>query len=242
MVDAFDDYILDLHSFVADVRQREPNRPIFLFGHSMGGAIATLYAETRDPDLAGLVLSAPALRHHVGDVDHAFLDLTSALFPYVGVLSLEEHDFTRDPAVLSDLQHDPLIHHDAGPARTAAELLSAIGHIREWLDGIHVPVLVIHGDADRVTMPEGSEDLIAGARSTPDRTIWRCEGLYHDLLHEPEHGALADAIFGWLESRRQGARPWLHAAPPDPCRDATPVSIIPPAPAAPPPTEASPTP
>ena len=232
MVDEFDDYIVDLHSFIADVRQREPGRPIYLFGHSMGGAIATLYAETRDPQLAGLVLSAPALRHQVGDFDHAFLDLTSALFPYTGVLSLVEEHFTRDPEALAAMQHDPLIHHESGPARTAAELLSAIGRIRGWFDGIHVPVLVIHGDADRVTMPEGSEDLIAGARSTPDRTIWRCEGLYHDLLHEPEHGALTDAIVGWLESRREGPRAWLHATPPAPCRDATPVSVIPPAPTA----------
>ncbi len=238
MVDAFDDYVIDLASFVAEVRQREPGRPIFLFGHSMGGAIATLYTETRDPQLAGLVLSAPALRHHVDDVQHAFLDLSSVLFPYVGLLSLEEHDFTRDPDVLGAMEHDPLIHHESGPARTAAELLSAIGRIRGWFDGLRVPVLVIHGDADRVTMPEGSVDLIAGATGTPDRTIWRCEGLFHDLLHEPEHGALSDAIVGWLESRIAGPRPWLHAAPPDPCRDATPAELIPPAPA--PPSSATP--
>jgi len=227
---SFDDYLADLGIFMKRVREKEPGATPFLFGHSMGGAIATLYAETRDPQLAGLVLSAPALRHQVGDVDHAFLDLTSALFPYTGVLSLVEEDFTRDPEALAAMQHDPLIHHESGPARTAAELLSAIGRIRGWFDGIHVPVLVIHGDSDRVTMPEGSEDLIAGARSTPDRTIWRCEGLYHDLLHEPEHGALTDAIVGWLESRREGPRAWLHATPPAPCRDATPVSVIPPAP------------
>ena len=122
MVDSFDDYVADLATFVTDVRTREPNEPLFLFGHSMGGAIATLYAETRDPQLAGLVLSAPALRHHVGDFDHAFLDLFSAVAPYAGVLSLEEPAFTRDPAALAEMQHDPLIHHESGPARTAAEL------------------------------------------------------------------------------------------------------------------------
>jgi len=233
MVDSFDDYVIDLASFVADVRQREPGRPIYLFGHSMGGAIATLYTETRDPQIAGLVLSAPALRHHVGDFDHAFLDLSSVMFPYVGLLALEETDFTRDPEALAEMHHDPLVHHESGPARTAAELLSAIGRIRGWFDGIRVPMLVIHGDADRVTMPEGSEDLMSGATSSPDRTIWRCEGLYHDLLHEPEHGALTDAIVGWLESRQQGPRPWLHSAPPDPCRDATPAALIPGAPATP---------
>lgn len=231
MVDAFDDYVTDLASFVDDVREREPGRPVFLMGHSMGGAIATLYTETRDPHIAGLVLSAPALRHHVDDVQHAFLDLSSVLFPYVALLSLDEHDFTRDPDTLAAMQRDPLIHHESGPARTAAELLSAIGRIRGWRDGIHVPLLVVHGDADRVTMPEGSADLIDGATGAPDRTLWRCEGMVHDLLHEPERGALTDAIVGWLQARMAGPRAWLHAAPPDPCRDATPVGLIPAAPA-----------
>jgi alpha-beta hydrolase superfamily lysophospholipase len=231
MVDAFDDYLIDLHTFVTEVRTREPNRPLFLFGHSMGGAIATMYAETRDPQLAGVVLSAPALRHHVDDVQHAFLDLSSVMFPYVGLLSLEEHDFTRDAAALTEMQRDPLIHHESGPARTAAELLSAIGHIRGWFDGIRVPVLVIHGVADRVTMPEGSEDLIHGATTSPDRTLWRCDGMFHDLLHEPEHAALGDAIRSWMESRRDGPHPSQHDAPPDPCHDATPVGVIPAPPA-----------
>jgi alpha-beta hydrolase superfamily lysophospholipase len=239
MVDAFDDYLLDLTTFVSEVRRREPGRPVFLFGHSMGGAIATLYAETRDPEFAGVVLSAPALRHHVDDFQHAFLDLSSVMFPYVGLLSLEEHDFTRDPEALAEMQHDPLVHHESGPARTAAELLSAIGRLRGWFDGIRVPVLVVHGLADRVTMPEGSDDLIHGATSAPDRTLWRCDGMFHDLLHEPEHAALGDAIFGWMESRREGPRAWLHTPPPEPCHDATPVALIPTAPAEPAPTPTS---
>lgn len=230
MVDAFDDYVTDLDTLVAEARRREPGRPVFVLGHSMGGAIATLWVEMRQPQIAGLVLSAPALRHHVGDVDHAFLDLTSVLFPYVGVLSLDESQFSRDPEVLAEMQRDPLVHHESGPARTAAELLAAIGRARGWMDGIHAPILVVHGDADLVTMPEGSEDLIARATGTADRTIWRCAEMRHDLLHEPERGALGDAIYGWMVSRREGARPWLHAAPPDPCRDATPAELIPPAP------------
>lgn len=233
MVDSFDDYVADLATFVTDVRTREPSAPLFLFGHSMGGAIATLYAETRDPQLAGLVLSAPALRHHVGDFDHAFLDLFSAVTPYVGVLSLEEPAFTRDPAALAEMQHDPLIHHESGPARTAAELLSAIGHARQWFDGIHVPVLIVHGDADRVTMVEGSQDLINAATASPDRTLWRCDGMFHDLLHEPEHGAVGDAIRAWMDSRLDGPRAWQHEPPGDPCRDATPIGIIPEPPAPP---------
>ncbi len=57
----FDDYDKDLDVFLARIRQREPGKPLFVFAHSMGGAIVTLDLITRKPDLAGVVLTGPAL-------------------------------------------------------------------------------------------------------------------------------------------------------------------------------------
>src|SRR2546422_9400486 len=61
-VRAFDEYLDDLTAALAVVREHEPGRPIFLFGHSLGGAVATLLAVTRTLPLEGDALSAPALR------------------------------------------------------------------------------------------------------------------------------------------------------------------------------------
>ncbi|MBO6214323.1 MAG: alpha/beta hydrolase [Lachnospiraceae bacterium] len=72
-VDDFDDYVADLHGFVRDVvggRQgikaiewgrTEHNKPIFLFGHSMGGCIGALIAEKYPRDFDGVILSSPML-------------------------------------------------------------------------------------------------------------------------------------------------------------------------------------
>ena len=65
------DYLGDLDVFLNRVRWREPHRPLFLFGHSMGGAIVTLYTieESREaPPLAGLLLSGAALEADVSGV------------------------------------------------------------------------------------------------------------------------------------------------------------------------------
>src|SRR5205823_4114544 len=61
VVRAFDDYLDDLDVFVRNVANVERNKPLFLFGHSMGGAIVTLYAIEKRPRLAGLVTSGAAL-------------------------------------------------------------------------------------------------------------------------------------------------------------------------------------
>jgi serine/threonine protein kinase len=43
--DRWTDYVDDLDRFLTRVQQREPGKPVFLFGHSMGGAIAARAAE-----------------------------------------------------------------------------------------------------------------------------------------------------------------------------------------------------
>ena len=45
--DRIDDYLDDLDAFMRLVREREPGKPIYLFAHSLGGLIATLYAIER---------------------------------------------------------------------------------------------------------------------------------------------------------------------------------------------------
>lgn len=61
-IDQIDDLLDDLDTLVALVRKAEPNRPILLYGHSLGGLATALYAIERHPDVAGVVLAAPASR------------------------------------------------------------------------------------------------------------------------------------------------------------------------------------
>jgi acylglycerol lipase len=200
-VERFDDYLDDLEVFLARVRGREPGRPIFLFGHSMGGAIAALYAIERKPALAGLVLSAPALRPGGGSSSLlvAATKTVGAAFPRLAVMDLPDEQFSRDPGVVAAMAEDPLIEQGNGPARTAAELLSAMARIDERAEEIVLPLLVLHGTADRVTDPGKSREFVERARST-EKSIRLYEGLAHDLLHEPERATVAADLEAWLEA------------------------------------------
>ena len=55
-------YSQDLLTLVRLIKQRYPNRPIYLLGESMGGAVViTAMSQTDMPDVAGIILVAPAL-------------------------------------------------------------------------------------------------------------------------------------------------------------------------------------
>jgi alpha-beta hydrolase superfamily lysophospholipase len=196
-VDSFDDYLADLDVFLERVRAKEHASPV-LFGHSMGGAIVTLYGLTHKAELKGAILSGAALEADVSGATVFGTKVVAALSPHAAVFQLELDDFSRDPASVWWTRVDPLVYQEPGPARTAKEVLGAIDRIQEHMEDVRGPILIMHGGADKVTPPHGSRELFRRSRA-PDKTLRIYDGLYHDLLHEPERDQVTRDILEWLE-------------------------------------------
>ncbi len=200
-VKSFDDYLDDLGLFFDQVRREESDKPFFLFGHSMGGAIALLYSLTRNPNIKGLVLSAAATKLRPGD-SFFIVNVTKLLggiTPKRQVFKLDNNLFTRDEDFLAAMNSDPLIYNEPHPARTAAELIRAIERVQKTMTSLTVPVVLLHGTADKITNPEGTRQLEERA-SSKDKTLKLYEGHYHDLLHDLGNTTVSDDILHWLDS------------------------------------------
>ncbi|PRH50012.1 alpha/beta hydrolase [Burkholderia multivorans] len=200
----FDEYLDDADALVAEAA-REPT-PLFLMGHSMGGAIAALYAIERAPargrTLAGLVLSSPALAPG-RDVPRWMLALSrviSRVWPTFPAIRIDAALLSRDADVVAANRADPLVHHGPVPARTGAEILDAMARIERGRDTLRVPVLVYHGTADKLTEPDGSRTF--GARvGSADRTLTLYEGGFHETMNDIERERVIDALIGWIDAR-----------------------------------------
>jgi alpha-beta hydrolase superfamily lysophospholipase len=168
----------------------------------MGGAIVTLFTISKKPDLAGLVLSAPALKPG-SEISPLLIRITKALgalLPGLRVFKPTNEMYSRDPAVAAGMAADALVFQTAGSARLAAQLLKAMERIQARMDEVSVPLLVLHGTKDRLTNPDGSRELVARATGA-DKALKIFEGAHHDLAHEPEHAQFVSEIVGWVDAR-----------------------------------------
>lgn len=200
-IDSADDLLGDLDALFALVRASEPELPMFLYGHSVGGLVSALYAIERQPALAGLVLVAPAIAFDAPPIQAAGLGVVAALDPDAAVLETPHRDFTRDPALLAEIAQDPLIWQPNGAARTARTVLDGAARVWAAPERLRVPLLVVHGTGDARTAPAGSRELVARAGST-DKTLRLHQGVLHDVLRAPDGvgDSVAGDIVTWVDA------------------------------------------
>lgn len=205
-VERFDHYLLDAQALVAEAARNDG--PLFLMGHSMGGAIAALHAIEKHAGhgrtLSGLILSSPALApgHDVPRWMLAMSQRISRIWPRFPAMKIDAKLLSRDQDVVVANQNDPLVHHGAIPARTGAELLLAMQRIEEGRAGLRMPLLVWHGSADKLTEPEGSRDFAAHAGSF-DKTLTLYEGSYHETMNDLDRDRVIASLVGWILKRSE---------------------------------------
>jgi alpha-beta hydrolase superfamily lysophospholipase len=198
-VKKFSDWTDDLATFIDIVKTREPGLPVFLLGHSAGGVIACGYALEHQDDIAGLISEDFAYKVPAPDAVLAILKGISKVAPHAHVFKLKNEQFSRDPAAVAALDADPLIANEAQPAETMAELARADQMLGKGFKQITLPILILHGTADKVTKPAGSQEFYEKAGSA-DKTLKLYDGHFHDLLADVGKEQVIADIQAWIDA------------------------------------------
>lgn len=195
---AFTDGLAEL---LAVVEVDHPAVPRLLLGHSMGGLIATLFLMGRQDAFVAAALSGPAI---VAAAPPSRLTVWIGRFlarvaPRMGVLSLDAAGVSRDPAVVAANHDDPLVYSGKMGARLGKEFVDAMAAARAGAATITLPILIQHGEADRLTAPAGSRYLFDHVASS-DKRLEIYPGLFHEIYNEPEREAVLDDLIGWFDA------------------------------------------
>jgi len=194
------DYVADLRGLISIAKERHPGLRVFLLGHSAGGVVSCTYALDHQDEIDGLICESFAFQVPAPGFVLAAIKGLSHVAPKLGVLTLKMKDFTRDPQILAALEADPLTMNESQPAATVAALVRADERLQASFSQITLPVLILHGTADKATVCHGSEYFHEHAGSA-DKTLKLYEGHYHDLLADLGREEVMADISRWIEAR-----------------------------------------
>jgi acylglycerol lipase len=195
----FSEYIEDLDRFVGMVRNEHEKEKIFLIGHSMGATVAVAHAVRHKGKISGLLLSGAALK--VSSTASSALvvmaGILSLLLPKIGVTVLDASTLSRDKTVVDAYVKDPLVYRGRICARTGAELIKTMRELPPRMHEIELPLLIMHGTADRLSDPEGSR-MLFGQSGSKDKVLKLYEGFYHEIFNEPKKEQVFVDMESWL--------------------------------------------
>lgn len=192
-------FVSDLSTFLGIIRRRHQDARIFVVGHSMGGTVATAYAAEHQGEFDGLILSGALLRVSA-DISWGLIfiaRLLSLLLPGMGLYVIDASAISQDRAVVAAYLADPLVYCGKIRARLGAELVKTMQLLPSQVSRIKLPILIMHGGADRLSPPQGSRILYERVGSE-DKTLKLYEGFYHEIFNEPGHKQVFADMESWL--------------------------------------------
>lgn len=200
-------YVKDTTVFVDDLKAlwdhvggQHPDLPKFLIGHSMGGYIATLFALRYQEEMQVLVTSGAGLMSAaVPKILGWLLNLVALIIPKVPLIQLDGTAISRDPAVVARYDEDPLNYRGKIPAGTLASMWSNSAVAMKQVHTLKLPMLVMHGEADRLVPAKVSRLLFERAAST-DKALKIFPELYHEIFNEPEQEQVIAEMIAWLDA------------------------------------------
>jgi alpha-beta hydrolase superfamily lysophospholipase len=201
IIDSFDTYVEDLHTLTQSFFQK--GKKNFLVAHSMGGLIAILYLQKyRENDITGVITSGAALKMY--DKTQAILEKLAStiarILPSLPTVPVKPHVVSRDPEIVEKYTSDPLNYTKPTKAKMGSEFLKAQKQAYSNLSSIVTPLFINHGSSDLLIHSDSSKDLYDKVASS-DKTLKIWDGLYHELLNEPEKEEVAKAFIQWIKDR-----------------------------------------
>lgn len=191
-------------SLLLNIAKRNFNGvPIFLYGHSFGGNQVLNYTLRYCPDISGIIVSAPWLKlySNPSKIKLYFTFLMSKIRPsFIVDNVVEGSNLSHNPDISVNQKNDPLVHNFV-----SASLFTNAYKAGEWAidnaSNLDIPLLLFHGDSDKITSHVASEAFIKKAPSNlATFKLWK--GLYHSLHNEISNRDIFINILNWINSIR----------------------------------------
>lgn len=199
MVKTFEDFTEPLKTYYKMVTAWQPGKPVFIYGHSLGGLITSFHLLDEQASFKGAIISAAGVKvpENISGMTVFMGKVLSVLAPKAGILGLDINYLSHDKAVVDTYNADPLVFHGKTPARLAAEMLRAMMRVSAEAGKITLPVFILHGNGDKIVDPAASI-MLNEKVSSKDKSFKIYEGDYHEVHNELDREVMFKDLEVWL--------------------------------------------
>jgi lysophospholipase len=200
-IDDFRDYTKNLDLFTKSNPYHQANKPVFLMGHSLGGAIVHDFALENNIDINGIILFSPLFGLPLNN------KLLSPLFRWLSrknkTLQIPKpcvvKHLNRTVAKKEYYQTDPLRLHCISP-NLFLELEKNIVSSKTSASKLKTPLLIFASSKDQVVPYDSIMQYYQKVSSFDKKLVSYGEAM-HELLQEEEHGQILTIASDWIKKR-----------------------------------------
>ena len=196
----YEQLLSDIQYFVQHVTNKTSYQKYFLYGHSMGGNLVINYSLLKDEKIYGVIATSPCIKAAIKPprIKLFMAKLFHNLIPSLTLNNkIDINGISRNLQVIEDYIKDPLNHNQVS-VQLGLDIISSGIYALENSRNITVPMLVFHGEKDRLTSYNSSEKLVENSGSNVKFIGFK--DAYHEIHNEPEKEELLRNIFNWINS------------------------------------------
>ncbi len=195
-----DQYLDDIESFIQVTSEKiNSNIPQFLYGHSLGANFVLYYGLERIIKLNGIIATSPAFAttSPPPKIKVALAKLMAKTMPGFTLKNgLETKALSRNTAVVKAYRDDVYVH-DFISAQLGMDLLNSGQYLLDNAANWHLPLLLVHGDADRITSPQASQKFAQFANGNV--TFFLMPDYYHEIHNDFGADRYFEILINWLD-------------------------------------------
>ncbi len=196
---SFHQFIDDLHAFVMEEKKNEAKQ-IFLIGHSMGGLIVNLYA-VKHPKAVDGIISSAAPSYFIKDV----FPFRIIGYRWIGFINkpndLSNDSLSRIKEVEDAYNRDPLNLKTFKFSLAGNMFVGGVRYLNKHIDQYQVPVLILHGSADKIVPAEFSQRLFELIPHSDKKLIIYPDS-YHEIFNDIDRCKVFSDVIKWLKSKQ----------------------------------------